>query len=82
MSNDDLKKALTIYKQDVLMDIEVSPNSKKFEIAGFNVWRNRVEIRIKQIPQKKKSLVSKYFKIFNFLKSPHFTNTMLHAVES
>ena len=48
-------KAISQKGSDVLVDIEVSPNSKKFEISGFNQWRNSFEIRIKQIPQKGKA---------------------------
>ncbi len=50
------------------MDIEVSPNSKKFEISDFNDWRNRIEIRIKQVPQKgkaNKEICKEMSKIFN-----------------
>ena len=48
-------KAISQKGSDVLLDIEVSPNSKKFEISGFNQWRNSFEIRIKQVPQKGKA---------------------------
>lgn len=50
-----LDDAISVKNKDVLVDIEVSPNSKKFEISKFNSWRNRIEIRIKQIPQKGKA---------------------------
>ncbi len=48
-------KAISQKDNDVLLDIEVSPNSKKFEVSGFNEWRNSFEIRIKQVPQKGKA---------------------------
>ncbi|MDO5849352.1 MAG: DUF167 family protein [Methanobrevibacter sp.] len=51
----DLEKAITDKEGNVLVDIEVSPNSKKFEISDYNDWRNRIEIRIKQVPQKGKA---------------------------
>lgn len=51
----NLDKAISVRDCDVLVDIEVSPNSKKFEISDFNDWRNRIEIRIKQVPQKGKA---------------------------
>lgn len=39
----------------ILVDIEVSPKSKKFEISGYNEWRKKIEIRIKSVPQKGKA---------------------------
>lgn len=61
-------KAISEKDNNVLVDIEVSPNSKKFEITGYNQWRNRFEIRIKQIPQKgkaNKEILQELSKIFN-----------------
>lgn len=68
MSKNDLKKALTSFEGNVLMDIDVSPNSKEFKIAGFNIWRSRVEIRIKELPQKgkaNKEIANELSNIFN-----------------
>jgi len=39
----------------VLIDIEVSPKSKSFEIVEYNDWRERIEIRIKSPPFKGKA---------------------------
>ena len=39
----------------VLVCIEVSPNSKRFEISGFNVWRGEIEVRIASVPLKGKA---------------------------
>ena len=64
----DLEKAITNKDSDVLVDIEVSPNSKNFEINNYNSWRNRIEIRIKQVPQKgkaNKEICKELSKIFN-----------------
>lgn len=64
----NLEKAITTKNNNVLVDIEVSPNSKKFEITNFNEWRGRIEIRIKQIPQKgkaNKEICKELSKIFN-----------------
>lgn len=64
----NLDKAISLRDNDVLVDIEVSPNSKKFEISDFNDWRNRIEIRIKQVPQKgkaNKEICKEMSKIFN-----------------
>ena len=54
MSNNYLN-AISSADNNVFVDIEVSPNSNKFQISGFNEWRNRFEIRIKQVPQKGKA---------------------------
>ena len=51
MSNKYLN-AISCEGNNVFIDIEVSPNSNKFQISGFNEWRNRFEVRIKQVPQK------------------------------
>lgn len=64
----NLDNAISLRDNDVLVDIEVSPNSKRFEISGFNQWRNRIEIRIRQVPQKGKAnreICKEMFKIFN-----------------
>lgn len=64
----NLDNAISLKDNDVLVDIEVSPNSKRFEISGFNQWRNRIEIRIRQVPQKGKAnreICKEMSKIFN-----------------
>ena len=48
-------KAVTEVQDGILVDIEVSPKSKKFEIIGYNEWREKIEIRIKSVPQKGKA---------------------------
>lgn len=63
-----LDDAISAKDGDVLVDIEVSPNSKKFEISDFNDWRNRIEVRIKQIPQKgkaNKEISKEFSKLFD-----------------
>ena len=67
MSNKYLN-AISSLDNNVFIDIEVSPNFNKFQISGFNEWRNRFEIRIKQVPQKgkaNKEIVKELSKIFN-----------------
>lgn len=67
MSNKYLN-AISSADNNVFVDIEVSQNSNKFQISGFNEWRNRFEIRIKQVPQKgkaNKEIVKELSKIFN-----------------
>ena len=48
-------KAVTETKDGILVDIEVSPKSKKFEVTGYNQWREKIEIKIKSVPQKGKA---------------------------
>ncbi|MBI5680672.1 MAG: YggU family protein [Methanobacterium sp.] len=59
-------KALTETEDGVLVDIEVSPKSKKFEIVGYNEWREKIEIRLKSPPLKgkaNKEIVNEFEKI-------------------
>lgn len=39
----------------ILVDIEVSTRSNKFEITGYDEWRDRIEIRIKSPPLRGKA---------------------------
>jgi len=48
-------KAVKEVEDGILVDIEVSTRSNKFEIAGYNDWRERIEIRIKSPPLKGKA---------------------------
>jgi uncharacterized protein (TIGR00251 family) len=48
-------KAIKETEGGILVDIEVSANASNFEIYGYNSWRERLEIRIKAIPQKGKA---------------------------
>ncbi|MCG2828623.1 DUF167 domain-containing protein [Methanothermobacter sp. K4] len=36
----------------LLVDIEVSPASGRFEITSYNEWRNRIEVKIRAPPEK------------------------------
>ena len=79
----DYMKAVTETAEGILVDIEVSPKSKKFEIIGYNHWREKIEIRIKSVPQKGKankeivnefsSLAGSQVEIISGLKSHHKT---------
>ena len=56
------------YKSGVAIDIEVSPNSKKEEIKGYNQWRKRVIVAMKEKPEKFKvnrELISFFSSLFN-----------------
>lgn len=48
-------KAIKEMENGITLDIEVSPNASKFEITGYNSWRERIEISIKSLPQKGKA---------------------------
>ncbi|MGB7968448.1 MAG: DUF167 domain-containing protein [Methanobacterium sp.] len=59
-------KAITPTKDGVLLNIEVSPNSDKFRITGYNQWRESVEVKIKALPQKgkaNKEIITEFSKI-------------------
>jgi uncharacterized protein len=58
--------AITLTKDGILLNIEVSPRSDKFGISGYNEWREAVEVRIKAYPQKgraNKEIVDEFSKI-------------------
>ncbi|MDP1552672.1 MAG: DUF167 family protein [Methanobacteriaceae archaeon] len=48
-------KAVKEIDGGIMVDIEVSPNAYKFQISGYNSWREKIEIRIKSLPQKGKA---------------------------
>ena len=76
-------KAINEVQDGILVDIEVSPKSKKFEIIGYNEWREKLEIRIKSVPLKGKAnkeivnefsdLTGSQVEIVSGLKSQHKT---------
>ena len=45
-------EAITEVQDGILVNVEVSPKSKKFEIIDYNEWRKKIEIRIKSVPQR------------------------------
>lgn len=51
----DAMKAVVEVKDGILVDIEVSPKSMKFEVIGYNKWRDKIEVRIKAAPEKGKA---------------------------
>jgi len=58
--------AITQTKDGILLNIEVSPRSDKFEISGYNDWREAVEVRIKAHPQKgraNKEIINEFSRI-------------------
>ena len=76
-------KAVKEIDGGILVDIEVSPNASKFQISGYNSWREKIEIRIKSLPQKGKAnkeiikelskLTKKEVEIISGLKNHHKT---------
>jgi len=64
----DFMKVITKTKDGVLLNIEVSPNSDKFRISGYNEWRETLEVKIKAVPQKgkaNKEIINEFSKITN-----------------
>ncbi len=54
-------------KGGVVIDIEVSPNSKKEGIKGYNEWRKRIIVTMKEKPEKFKvnrELISYFSSLF------------------
>ncbi len=84
--------AVTETNDGILVDIEVSPKSKKFEIIGYNQWREKIEIRIKSVPQKGKAnkeimnefsgLTGSQVEIISGLKSQHKTLLVYNVSKS
>lgn len=76
-------KAVTEVEDGILVNIEVSPKSKKFKISGYNQWRERIEVRVKSPPTKGKAnreiseeftkLTGQKSEIISGLKSQHKT---------
>jgi uncharacterized protein len=61
-------KAVKEIKEGILVDIEISPKSDKFEFSEYNRWRKRIGIRIKSIPHKGKAnreIIEEFSKITN-----------------
>jgi uncharacterized protein (TIGR00251 family) len=61
-------KAVRESEGGILVDIEVSTKSNKFEISGYNTWREAIEIRIKAVPQKgraNKEITKEFSKLIN-----------------
>ena len=63
-------KAVKQIEDGVLVDIEVSPRSKKFEIAGYNQWREKIEIKIKSPPLKGRANQEIVKEFSNLTKAP------------
>ena len=85
-------KAITETKDGILVNIEVSPKSKKFEVIGYNDWREKIEIKIKSVPQKGKAnkeivnefsdLTGSQVEIISGLKSQHKTIKVYNVSKS
>ncbi len=59
-------------KDGTLIDIEVSPNAKRERIKGYNSWRGRIVVEMKEKPEKfkvNKEIISFFSKIFNISKN-------------
>ena len=56
----------------IILDIEVSPNSKEEAIRGYDEWRGRITVAMKEKPEKfrvNKEIVDFFSRIFNVDKS-------------
>lgn len=47
-----MNEAIRKYRNGVAIDIEVSPNSKEEAIRGYNPWRKRIIVSMKEKPEK------------------------------
>ncbi|MDI6645295.1 MAG: DUF167 family protein [Methanobacteriaceae archaeon] len=48
-------RGLTQVMDGLIVDIDVTPNSKNFEITGYNKWRERLEVKVQSLPKKGKA---------------------------
>lgn len=48
-------QAIKTTPDGIIVTIEVSPNSDKFQITGYNKWRKTLEVKIKSPPTKGKA---------------------------
>lgn len=51
MSGKDISECLIESEDGCYLDISVSPNSSKAKIDGVNIWRNNLEISVKERAQ-------------------------------
>lgn len=59
-------EAVVEVEDGILVDIEVSPKSRKFEVVGYNPWRKRIEIKIQSAPKKgmaNKEIIEEFSKL-------------------
>jgi len=53
---------------DLLVDIEVSPASGRFEVRSYNEWRKRIEVKIRAPPEKgraNREIIKEFSSAFN-----------------
>jgi hypothetical protein len=61
-------KAIIEKSDGITVDLEVIPNASKFQIYGYNEWRNRLNVKIKSIPNKgkaNKEIMNEFKKLTN-----------------
>lgn len=64
----DFSPAIRPKGYSTLIDIIVTPNSRSTGITGFDAWRNRVMVSVKEPPVKNRAnreIVSFFSKLFN-----------------
>jgi uncharacterized protein (TIGR00251 family) len=59
----DLRKAVRVCDDGVMINIDVSPNSNTTALTGFNVWRRSFVVKVRSPPRDGKANVElvKYF---------------------
>ena len=50
-----INNAVVEKNNGIELDLEVIPNSKEFEIVGFNPWTNSLKIKVKEVAEKGKA---------------------------
>jgi uncharacterized protein len=55
MVNGVFMMAIKQTPEGILVKIEVSPQSDKFQITGYNKWRETLEVKVKALPTKGKA---------------------------
>ncbi|MGB9838474.1 DUF167 family protein [Methanothermobacter sp.] len=53
---------------DLLVDIEVSPASGRFEVRSYNEWRKRIEVKVGAPPEKgraNREIIKEFSSAFN-----------------
>lgn len=61
-------QAVKEIEDGIQVRIDVTPNSSKFKINGYNEWRNEIEVKITSFPQKGKAnreIIKEFSKLTN-----------------
>ena len=72
MTDDGLEDVMVAQKNGIIIEIEVSPGSKRTEVRSVNPWRKRLEVAVRSPPKKgaaNKELVDLFSGIFGVAKT-------------